>query len=156
MILYHGSREIIEYPGIKKEKYIRDFYFGFYCMECSEQAVRQAARYGSNGYINKYKYTFDSHLNILKFDRMSDEWLEFVIDCRNGQAHSYDIVEGPMVDDTVYNYLQNYSDGKISRNAFWELTKDRIPVKQISFHTISALDTLEFIESYRIEDTQSI
>lgn len=156
MILYRGSREIIEYPRIKKTKYMCDFYFGFYCMECSEQAVRQAARYGRNGYVNKYEYTFDSHLNILKFDRMSDEWLDFVIDCRNGQSHSYDIVEGPMADDTVYSYLQNYLDKKILRNAFWELVKDRIPVRQISFHTISALGSLEFIEAYRIADTQSI
>ena len=28
-----------------------------------------------------------------------------------------------MADDTIYNYLQNYLDGKISRVAFWELVK---------------------------------
>lgn len=156
MILYHGSRNIKEYPGIKRTKYMCDFYFGFYCTEYRELAVRQALRYGENGYVNKYKYILDSNLNVLKFDRLSDEWLDFVIDCRNGKSHGYDIVEGPMADDTVYNYLQNYSDGKISRNAFCELIKDRIPVRQISFHTISALDTLEFIEAYRIADMRSI
>ena len=28
-----------------------------------------------------------------------------------------------MADDTIYNYVQNYMDGKISREAFWELGK---------------------------------
>ena len=156
MILYHGSRNIKEYPGIKKTKYMCDFYFGFYCTECREQAVRQALRYDGNGYVNKYRYTLDSDLKLLKFDRMSDEWLDFVVACRNGKSHGYDIVEGPMADDMVQGYLQNYLDEKISRNAFWGLVKDRIPVRQSSFHTISALDTIEFIEAYRIADTQLI
>ena len=57
------------------------------------------------------------------------------------------IVEGPMADDTIYNYIQNYLDGKISRAAFWELAKFKYPTHQISFHTISALDTLTFVGS---------
>lgn len=52
-----------------------------------------------------------------------------------------------MADDTIYNYLQNYLDGKISRSAFWELVKFKYPTHQISFHTVSALDTLEFAGS---------
>ena len=27
MILYHGSREIVEYPEIRKAQYHKDFYF---------------------------------------------------------------------------------------------------------------------------------
>lgn len=30
-ILYHGSREIVEAPEIRIQKYNKDFYFGFYC-----------------------------------------------------------------------------------------------------------------------------
>lgn len=36
-------------------------------------------------------------------------------------------VDGPMADDTIYNYVQNYMDGKISRAAFWELAKFKYP-----------------------------
>ena len=54
MILYHGSRQIVEYPEIRKAKYNKDFYFGFYCTRYKEQAKRWAARYGANGYLNKY------------------------------------------------------------------------------------------------------
>lgn len=30
MILYHGSKEIVEFPKIRKVLYHKDFYFGFY------------------------------------------------------------------------------------------------------------------------------
>lgn len=49
-----------------------------------------------------------------------------------------------MADDTIFNYVQAFVDGKITRAAFWELTKFNHPTHQISFHTISALDTLTF------------
>lgn len=78
---------------------------------------------------------------------MTEGWLDFIISCRQGKSHTYDIAEGPMADDTIYNDIQNYMDGKISRAAFWELAKFRYPTHQISFHTISALDTLTFIGS---------
>ena len=30
MLLYHGSNVTVEYPEIRKAKYNKDFYFGFY------------------------------------------------------------------------------------------------------------------------------
>ena len=40
MILYHGSKEIVEFPEIRKALYNKDFYFGFYCTKMQEQAER--------------------------------------------------------------------------------------------------------------------
>ena len=145
MILYHGSKEIVEFPEIRTARYNKDFYFGFYCTQMPEQAVRWATRYGTRGYLNKYEYTENSKLKYLVFEKMTEEWLDFIVDCRRGIAHSYDIVEGPMADDTIYNYIQNYIDGKISRAAFWELAKFNHPTHQISFHTVSALSTLRYV-----------
>ena len=31
MTLYHGSKDIVEYPEIRKARFNKDFYFGFYC-----------------------------------------------------------------------------------------------------------------------------
>ena len=81
---------------------------------------------------------------------MTEEWLDFIVACRLGTPHSYDIVEGPMANDTIFNYVQNLVDGKISRAAFWELAKFSHPTHQISFHTISALNTLTFRESEEV------
>ena len=55
MILYHGSKEVVEYPEIRKARFNKDFYFGFYCTNIEKQAERWAIRYGKKGYINKYE-----------------------------------------------------------------------------------------------------
>lgn len=73
------------------------------------------------------------------------EAMDFIVACRRGVPHGYDIVEGPMEDDTIFNYIQSFIEGKISRAAFWELAKCKYPTHQISFHTIAALQTLRFI-----------
>lgn len=146
MILYHGSKEVVEYPEIRTAMYHKDFYYGFYCTRLPEQAKRWATRYGEKGYLNSYEYTPNTKLKYLVFSKMTEEWLDFIVSCRNGKSHDYDIVEGPMADDTIYNYIQNYIDGKISRAAFWELAKFNHPTHQISFHTASALATLKFVE----------
>ena len=53
-----------------------------------------------------------------------------------------------MADDTIYNYISKIIwMGKLQGQAFWELVKFKYPTHQISFHTISALDTLRFIGS---------
>ena len=154
MILFHGSSEIVKFPEISTAVYHKDFYFGFYCTKRPEQAKRWAARYGKKGYLNKYEYTPNNKLKCLIFEEMTDEWLDFIAACRTGHAHDYDIVEGPMADDTIYNYVQNYIDGKISRAAFWELAKFNHPTHQISFHSVSALTTLNYIGSQEVDEKQ--
>lgn len=49
MILYHGSKAIVESPEIRIQKYNKDFYFGFYCTLYPEQAVRWATRFDGTG-----------------------------------------------------------------------------------------------------------
>ena len=123
-----------------------DFSFGFYCTIMKEQAVHWATRFGEDGYANVYLFTQNEELKILKFSKMTDEWLDFIVKCRLGKSHGYDIVEDPMADDTIYNYVQGFIDGKYSRNAFWELAKFKYPTHQISFHTPKVLVTLKFVK----------
>lgn len=122
MIVYHSSRQIVEYPEIRKAKYNKDFYFGFYCTKYEEQAKRWASRYGAEGYLNKYEYVPEDKLSCKVFEKMTEEWLDFIVACRSGKSHKYDIVEGPMADDTIYNYVQNYMDGKSQerRSGNWQ------------------------------------
>lgn len=56
-------------------------------------------------------------LSVLKFDSMTDEWLDFIAWCRSGKTHQYDIVEGPMANDTAltcltFNRSEIIYDGK--------------------------------------------
>ena len=152
MILYHGSREVVKSPEIRILRYSKDFYFGFYCTLMREQAKRWAVRFSGKGIVDEYEYVQGSSLKILNFPEMTEEWLDFIIDCRRGKSHDYDIVEGPMANDTIFNYIQDFIDGKISRSAFWELAKFKKPTHQISFHTARALETLTFKAAYEVYD----
>ena len=146
MIVYHGSTVEVNEPEIRIEKFNKDLYFGFYCTTFENQAIRWATRFG-DGVVNVYEYDDRNMLNILRFEEMTEDWLDFIVSCRSGHSHNYDIVEGPMADDTIYNYVQGFIDGKYSREMFWNLARFKKPTHQISFHTISALDTLEYVGS---------
>ena len=155
MELYHASKEIVQYPEIRKAKYTKDFSWGFYCTNSYEQAYRWADRRSSHGIVNVYKYTENPELRILHFPKMNDEWLDFIARCRSGESHSYDIVEGPMADDTIWDFVNGFVSGKIPRNVFWEYAKFKHPTHQISFHTINALRCLEFERSEPIYDRET-
>ena len=58
----------------------------------------------------------------------------------------YDVVEGPMADDTVWNYVNDFMSGAITRKQFWALAEFKHPTHQISFHTLSALACLKFVK----------
>ena len=152
LILYHGSKMIVESRDIRIQKYHKDFYFGFYCTLFSDQAIRWATRFDGVGYLNEYVYTPDDNLKVKRFSEMTEEWLDFIVACRMGQSHEYDIVEGPMANDTIFNYVQNFVDGKISREAFWALARFKKPTHQISFHTARALATLSFIKGSEVRN----
>lgn len=152
MLLYHASKEIVEFPEVRKTKYTKDFSWGFYCTNNYKQAVRWANRGEGTPIVNVYNYEENNSLSILKFKTMTDEWLDFIAKCRKGNLHRYDIVEGPMADDTVWNYVNDFLYGEISREQFWALAKFKYPTHQISFHTLAAIDCLNFERSEIVYD----
>ena len=92
-----------------------------------------------------YEYNQNEELKIKEFTVMTEEWLDFIINCRSGQSHNYDIVIGAMADDQVYNYVTDLMSGVITREAFWELAKFRHPTHQIAFCTEEALKCIKFV-----------
>ena len=150
IIVYNGSNVEVAEPRILQNGFYKDFGYGFYCTKYDKQAKRWALTRKGESVVNRYSYTENTGLKIKTFPEMTDEWLDFIAACRTGKSHTYDIVEGPMADDTIFNYVQAFVDGKISRAAFWELAKFNHPTHQISFHTISALDTLTFTGSEEV------
>ena len=152
MELYHGSGTVVEFPEVRKTKYTKDFSWGFYCTKSYEQAFRWAERRHEEGIVNVYSYIPNVELKILSFDEMTDEWLDFIAECRAGKIHDYDIVEGPMADDTIWNFVNEYLSGNISREVFWEYAKFKHPTHQMSFHSLKALDCLKFERSEKIHE----
>ena len=115
-IIYHGSNVEVSKPRILQNGFYKDFGYGFYCTNMKRQAKRWAmTRRGKT-----------------------------VVACRRGIEHDYDIVEGPMADDQIWNFVEGFIAGRVSRAAFWELVKFNYPTHQIVFCTEKALKTLVF------------
>ena len=150
MVVYHGSNVETKEPKIIFGRNTKDFGTGFYCTVIKEQAERWAKRYASP-VVNTYSLLIDEKLDILEFKEMTDEWLDFIIDCRSGKPHSHDIVIWAMANDQIYNYIADYIDGVITREQFWVLAEFKYPTHQITFCTQQALKCITFIKSEAVK-----
>lgn len=149
MTVYHGSYTTVQQPKIKKGRNTKDFGPGFYCTVIREQAERWAKRYDTP-MVNTYTVRMDNRLRILEFPDMTEEWLDFIIACRHGIPHDYDIVIGAMANDQIYNYIADYMDGILTREQFWAMARFKYPTHQINFCTEAALQCLEFVSGKEV------
>ena len=149
MRVFHGSSLEVRTPEIIKGRFTKDFGDGFYCTKLKRQAKRWAERKDTPT-VNIYEYAPSPDLSVLDFKGMTDEWLDFIVNCRKGVPHNWDIVIGAMANDQIYNYVEDFIEGVITREQFWALAKFKYPTHQICFATEASLRCLQFIESERI------
>jgi len=150
MKVYHGSYMEVEKPKILKSKFPKDFGEGFYCTELEQQATRWAKRYDT-AVVSFYEHVPDKNLKMLIFKEMTEEWLDFIVACRSGRDHNFDIVIGAMANDQIFNYISDFIDGILTREQFWVLAKFKHPTHQICFCNEKALKTLQFIDYIKIK-----
>lgn len=81
---------------------------------------------------------------------MTEEWLDFIVSCRNGDKHNYDIVIGSMADDQIYNYISDFLSGILTREQFWVLAKFKHPTNHVLFSNNNALEILKFVRSQEV------
>lgn len=143
MTVYHGGYKEVETPEIRAGRNTKDFGNGFYCTIIKEQAQRWAKRYDTK-IVSIYDVRINGTLDIKEFKDISEEWLDFIIACRSGKPHNYDIVIGAMANDQIYNFISDYIDGVITREQFWVLAKFKYPTHQINFCTERALKCLKY------------
>ena len=117
MTVYHGGYMAVKQPEIRKGHNTKDFGTGFYCTVIKEQAQRWARRYDTK-VVSIYEVRLQSTLKIKEFKDMTDEWLDFIIACRSGIPHDFDIVIGAMADDQIYNYISDYMEGQLHASSF--------------------------------------
>ena len=127
----------------RKGRNTKDFGNGFYCTVIKEQAQRWARRYDTK-VVSIYEVRLRPTLKIKEFKDMTNEWLDFIIACRSGIPHDFDIVIGAMADDQIYNYISDYMEGTITREQFWVMAKFKYPTHQINFCTQEALKCLQY------------
>lgn len=150
MKIYHGSSVEVPVPQIKVTGFYKDFGFDFYCTQLEKQARRWAVTKRTRHIVNVYEYRADESLRVKCFETMTEEWLDFIVACRKGISHDYDIVEGPMADDAIWDYVEDLMSGRITREAFWVLAKFKYPTHQIVFCTENALHTLTYLDHYAL------
>ena len=125
MKLYHGSNVEIKNIDFSKCKPYKDFGQGFYLTEIKEQAFQMARRtaaiYGGDAVVTLFEFDEtalnDTALSIKRFEEPDEEWALFVMDNRSCErqhpTHEYDIVIGPVADDTIATLFRNFDDGII-------------------------------------------
>ena len=159
MLLYHGSTMAVRKPIVSRGRSKTDFGKGFYTTTSREQAekwakIKRDRAKGTKAIVSVFEIDDAIFSNrsykIMNFDGATKEWLDFVVACRRGESHDYDIVEGPMADDTIWDYVEDFIAGNITREAFWVLVKFKYPTHQLVFCTATALRTLSFINSYAV------
>lgn len=123
--LYHGSTVNIEQIDLRKSRPNKDFGRGFYLSADRDQAWRmgefKALTEGGNPVMNEYVFDetilSSDELRILTFAEYSRQWAEFIFLNRNN-AHSYDIVYGPIANDRVGVQIGKYEAGDITLDQF--------------------------------------
>jgi len=147
MILYHGSYIEITKPDIIHSRKKVDFGAGFYTTPLREQAEKWCLKFKSaekNAIISIYDFdesAFEA-FKVLRFDSYSEEWLDFITSCRNGEDDTdFDIVMGGVANDRIFNTIELYFDNLISKSeAIGRLKYDK-PNYQIALRSQMVIDS---------------
>lgn len=156
MKLYHGSNMVIETIDFDKCKPYKDFGRGFYLTEIEEQATLMARRtasiYGGEAIVTAFEFSetealSDLQLSIKRFDEPNEEWALFVMNNRSRTHkhpyHAYDIVIGPVADDTIATLFRNFDDGIIDLPTLVSGLKYKKISSQYFFHSQKAVAYLK-------------
>ncbi len=156
MELYHGSNVEVRIPKIRPNLRALDFGAGFYLTSSKSQAVQWARavtkrRRTGNAIINIYTLHEENlpELNILKFERADGDWLDFVVNNRKNKLfeNQYDLVIGPVANDSTLPVIDDYMDGKFTKEYAIERLLPQNLTDQYAFLTDKALSLLFFERS---------
>ena len=152
LIVYHGSCSDFENIDLSKSHDRRDFGKGFYTTILQEQSKEWAYRLSLREkkreyYVYKFLFEEVSILKVKRFDRLNEEWLEFIKSNRSkgGLQHNYDVVIGPVADDNTMETVQLYIANILSAKEAVERLRYSKVNNQVSFHTKKALQYLKSI-----------
>ena len=155
MILYHGSNLAIDEIDLSKCKPYKDFGQGFYLTEIKEQAEQMAKRtaaiHGGEPVVTEFDFdeTALQTLSVKIFENPCEEWALFVMANRSRYSaqptHCFDIVIGPVADDTIATLFRNFDDGIIDLQMLVNGLKYKKVSSQYLFHSAEALKYLHRI-----------
>lgn len=170
IILYHGSKNIIERPFFHGGKETNDYGYGFYCTENIELANEWACPDDNDGYTNEYELDL-SDLQVLDLTKKSYNilnWVALLLKYRmptgltpnDDQVRNYildhffidlsnvDIIKGYRADDSYFSFARDFVRNSITVSQLsqaMELGKLGI---QIVLHSEKSFEHLRFLKSY--------
>lgn len=160
MILYHGSIEIVESPGIRPANRTLDYGNGFYTTTSYKQAEAWVRRRldefrKDKGFVNVYEFDTKAlqEVNSLIFNSPDENWLDFVMANRTDRnyTHGYDIVYGPVANDRVYAAFALFEGGILDKQSLIRELKTYKLVDQYLFHTEKSLKFIKFTEAKEVK-----
>ena len=153
MILYHGSTMDIERINLQKSKPNKDFGRAFYLSANYNQALEMAqikAEFAELPPVVNF-YRFDEQLlrefKYKRFETYTEEWAHFVYnhrtDPQGSTLHDYDVVFGPIANDTIGAHITRFKQGYITFEQFLQSLKYPKGITfQYAFCTQRAIDKL--------------
>ena len=173
MILYHGSREIVEHPLYGKGSENNDYGQGFYCTESLELAKEWACPEIKDGFANQYELDLNglSVLYLNQGDYHILNWIAILLQNRifpkrspiARQAHEYilseflpdisgyDVICGYRADDSYFAYAKDFLNNTISVGQLAQAMKLGELGEQIVLKSETAFSRIRFI-GYEIAD----
>jgi hypothetical protein len=159
MTLYHGSDQIIKTPKLQATTRTLDFGAGFYTTTSKEQAVNfalkvyiRSMREGNipkGKFISIYEVDYEKmkqKLDTLYFKIADEVWLDFIMANRRStyDGKKYDVIYGPVANDTIYRTLIAYENGVLSSAETITRLKVRQLFDQMTFATERSLAFMKY------------
>ena len=155
MILYHTSTLEILRPDLSYSRPRLDFGKGFYLTSLRSQAENYGERFmrrGEKAVLNIFlldEIRTDCKHKI--FSAYDGEWLDFVAACRKGLQHeNYDIIEGGIADDQVFDTVDLYFSGIYTREQALDQLRYKKPNHQVCITSQDVLDKYLHFQSSEI------
>lgn len=153
--IYHGSALPIAKPELMTLNRRLDFGAGFYATSNFEQArrwalIKKRRLKADQAVVSSYRLTLNLDscgLNVKLFDHADAAWLDFVMAHRTESGRSknqYDIVCGPVANDTLYETLTLFERGILTHAETIVRLKTHKLADQLVFATPAALSLLVF------------
>ena len=136
IIIYHGSKQIVEIPTFGLGRKSNDFGLGFYCTESNDLAKEWAVSSLSDGFSNRY--TLDTeYLNILNLNSPNYtilNWMAVLVEHRlfsiktpiarkakqylighfGINVNAYDLITGYRADDSYFDFAEAFLNNTIT------------------------------------------
>ena len=156
MRYFHTSNTIVSKPDVCHSRKHLDFGMGFYLTPLEQQARDYGQRFirrGEPAMMNVFEIADEiADVNRKVFPTYDGEWLDYVVACRKGLPHQqYDVIEGGIADDNVFDTVDLYLQGVYTRELALDQLRWKKPNYQLCIASQRVIDQyLQFVKYVKL------